>query len=393
MSADSGGGMADKILIVDDDIDSLKLIGLTLQRQGFEIVAANTGKQAIDKAASDAPDLIILDVMMPDMDGTEVCRRLRADPTLKGIPIVMFTAKAMVDDKVAGFEAGADDYLTKPTHPAELVNRVKMLLSRRQSNSSEHASAGLTLGFLGAKGGVGTTTLAANVAAALSQKTPTILTDFRPGQGSLGLSLGFGRSTGVANLLSRPLPELTQQAVESELVTHSGGLRLLLSSARAKEAQIALNPDALAMITKHVRSLARMVALDLGVGLSRSTVRLTKEIDRLVIAVEPYRVALNMTRDLLREFDSLGLGAARTDLVLVNRAPSTAQVPWQEAEQIIGHELLAIISSAPELAFQAAEAGQPLVWFQPTAVIATQIDKLAEELSKRGRLVTPGVAQ
>jgi Flp pilus assembly CpaE family ATPase len=176
-------------------------------------------------------------------------------------------------------------------------------------------------------------------------------------------------------------------------VVHSGGLRLLLSSARAKEAQIVLNPDALAMITKHVRSLARVVALDLGVGLSRSTVRLSKEIDRLVVAVEPYRVALNMTRDLLHELDSLGLGAARTDLVLVNRAPSTAQVPWQEAEQIIGHELLAIISPAPELAFQAAEAGQALVWLQPTAVIATQIGKLAEELSKRGRLVAPGVAQ
>jgi len=385
--------MADKILIVDDDIDSLKLIGLTLQRQGFEIVAANTGKQAIDKAASDTPDWIILDVMMPDMDGTEVCRRLRADSSLKTIPIIMFTAKAMVDDKVAGFEAGADDYLTKPTHPAELVNRVKMLLARRQPPTADRPSAGLTLGFLGAKGGVGTTTLAANVAAALSQKMPTILTDFRPGQGSLGLSLGFGRSTGVANLLNRPLPEITPQTVEAELVAHTGGLRLLLSSARAKEAQIVLNPDAVALIVRHVRTLARAAVVDLGVGLTRSTVRMTKEIDRLIVAVEPYRLALNMTRDLLRELDVLGLGAPRTDLVLVNRTPSTAQIPWQEAEQIIGHELLAIISPAPELTFQAAEAGQPLVWFQPTAVIATQIGKLAEELNKRGRLVAPGVPQ
>lgn len=383
--------MADKILIVDDDIDSLKLIGLTLQRQGFEIVAANTGKQALDKATSDTPDLIILDVMMPDMDGTEVCRRLRADPALKTIPIIMFTAKAMVDDKVAGFEAGADDYLTKPTHPAELVNRVKMLLARRQQPTAERTGAGLALGFLGAKGGVGTTTLATNVAAAISQKNPTILADFRPGQGSLGLSLGFGRSTGLANLLSRPLPELTARSVEAELVAHSGGLRLLLSSARAKEAQVVMNPDAMALILKSMRTLATAVVVDLGVGLTRSTVRLTKELDRLIIIVEPYRVALNITRDLLRELDVIGVGAARTDLVLVNRAPTTAQIPWQEAEQIIGHELIAIISPASELTFQAAESGQPLVWFQPTAVIATQIGKLSEELSKRGRLVAPGV--
>ncbi len=379
--------MTDKILVVDDDVDSLKLIGLTLQRQGFEIVAANSGRQALDKASTDMPSLIILDVMMPDMDGTEVCRQLRADPALKSIPIIMFTAKAMVDDKVAGFEAGADDYLTKPTHPAELVNRVKMLLSRRQPSSpaASRATAGMVIGFLGAKGGVGTTTLAANVASALGQRTPAILADFRPGQGSLGLSLGFGRSTGMANLLNRPMTELTASVVESELIAHSPTLRLLLSSGRAKEAQSVLNPDSLSLIVKHLRTLSRLIALDLGAGLSRVNARLIKEIDRVVVVVEPYRVALNMTRDLLRELDSSGVGATRVDVVLINRASSTAQIPWQEAEQIVGHEMLAIISPAPELAFQAAEAGQPIVTFQPTAVTATQMSKLAEELAVRIR--------
>jgi DNA-binding response OmpR family regulator len=385
--------MTDKILVVDDDVDSLKLIGLTLQRQGFEIVAANSGRQALEKAAVDLPSLIILDVMMPDMDGTEVCRQIRADPSLKSIPIIMFTAKAMVDDKVAGFEAGADDYLTKPTHPAELVNRVKMLLARRQPTAPTiptQSTSGMVIGFLGAKGGVGTTTLAANVAAALSQRTPIILADFRPGQGSLGLSLGFGRSTGMANLLNRAMTDLTVPVVEAELVAHSTTLKLLLSSSRSKEAQILLNPDSLSLIVKHLRSMSRLVALDLGTGLSRVNARLIKEIDRLVVVVEPYRVALNMTRDLLRELDTIGVGASRVDVVLINRASSTAQIPWQEAEQIVGHEMLAIISPAPELAFQAAEAGQPIVVFQPTAVTATQMTKLAEELAVRIRTVPGG---
>src|SRR5260370_5126814 len=109
--------MGEKILIVDDDIDSLKLIGLMLQRQGYEIAAASAGGQAVTKAAQEHPDLIILDVMMPDMDGFEVCRRLRADPNTVGIPIIMFTARTLVDDKMTGFETGADDYLLKPTPP------------------------------------------------------------------------------------------------------------------------------------------------------------------------------------------------------------------------------------------------------------------------------------
>src|SRR4030095_2767206 len=142
--------MAEKILIVDDDIDSLKLIGLMLQRHGYEVVAANAGNQAISKATSEHPNLIILDVMMPDMDGYEVCRRLRANPDTKGIPIIMFTAKTLVDDKVAGFEAGADDYLTKATHPGELASRVKAILARSATQRRRDTRKGVTIGVVGA---------------------------------------------------------------------------------------------------------------------------------------------------------------------------------------------------------------------------------------------------
>ncbi len=377
--------MPEKILVVDDDIDSLKLIGITLQRQGFEIAAASTGKQALEKAIAESPDLVILDVMMPDMDGTEVCKQLRANPATKNISVIMFTAKAMVDDKVAGFEAGADDYLTKPTHPAELVSRVRAVLARSQSQAPERANASLSIGFIGAKGGVGLTTLAMNVAATLGQKAPTTLADFRLGQGSLGLSLGFGRSTGLANLLSRPSSELTLRTVENEMVTHNSGVKLLLSSSRPKEAAINVPPDVTAAIFKHLKSLARVVILDMGPGLSRQNARLIKDIDQLVIVVEPYRVVLNMARELLKELEAMGAGPGRTNVVLITRAPSTVQVPWQEAEQILNHEMLAIISPAPELAFQAAESGSPIVLFQPTSIVANQMNKLAEELSTRGR--------
>ena len=122
--------MPEKILIVDDDIETLRLVGLMLQRQGFNIVAANNGTQALAQAAHEHPDLILLDVMMPDMDGYQVTRKLRKDPQTANTPILMFTAKTQVDDKLAGYEAGVDDYLTKPVHPVELVARIKVLLAR-----------------------------------------------------------------------------------------------------------------------------------------------------------------------------------------------------------------------------------------------------------------------
>jgi len=382
--------MAEKILIVDDDIDSLKLIGLMLQRQGYDISAASAGAQAITKASSESPDLIILDVMMPDMDGYEVCRRLRADASTQGIPIIMFTAKTLVDDKVTGFEAGADDYLTKPTHPAELASRVKAVLARSAAARRTAGDSGLVIGIMGTKGGVGATTIAMNVAAALGQKESTIVADIRPGQGSMGLALGLGRSAGMANLLARPATELNARAIENELIAHTSGIRALLSTPKPKDSQLVINPDTVSVILKGLRSLSRNVIIDMGTGLTRSNLRLAKEIDQIVLVTEPNRVTLNMTKELLKELEVNGIGRGRTNVVLLNRTQSTLQVPWQEAEQMLAHEMLAIISPAAELAFQASEAGMPMILFQPTSIVATQMNKVSEELGNRVRTMAGG---
>jgi len=122
--------MAEKILIIDDDFDTTRLVCLMFQRLGYQTVVANDGKQGLIKSSEENPDLILLDVMMPDMDGYEVARRLRDNPETKRIPILMFTAKAQVDDKATGIDAGADIYLTKPTHSAQLQAHVKELLDR-----------------------------------------------------------------------------------------------------------------------------------------------------------------------------------------------------------------------------------------------------------------------
>ena len=147
--------MSEKILIVDDDLESLKLISLMLQRRGYEVTAAQSGEQALSKIENENPNLIILDVMMPDMDGFEVCRHLRANPQTSILPVIMFTAKTLVGDKVAGFQAGADDYLTKPIHPAELVSHVESLLQRSRSALAERRllTKARIIGVMGAKGG------------------------------------------------------------------------------------------------------------------------------------------------------------------------------------------------------------------------------------------------
>ena len=121
-----------KILIVDDEMDALLALKVALETEGYNIAEAKDGYEAIDKVRSEIPDLILLDLMIPGIDGFEVCRQLKSDPMYKHIPIIMLTARGEVDDKVEGIELGADDYVTKPFNLKELKARIKMILRRNQ---------------------------------------------------------------------------------------------------------------------------------------------------------------------------------------------------------------------------------------------------------------------
>ncbi len=125
--------MKPTILVVDDEPDAIELIEFNLKNAGFQVKTAGNGGEALAKARSALPNLIVLDVMLPEIDGFEICKLLRRDPNTAAIPILMLTAKAGEIDRVLGLELGADDYLTKPFSPRELVLRIKKLLERRQS--------------------------------------------------------------------------------------------------------------------------------------------------------------------------------------------------------------------------------------------------------------------
>jgi two-component system alkaline phosphatase synthesis response regulator PhoP len=126
-----------KILLVDDEPDILEMIGFNLEREGFEVYTAPNGRKALELARTHLPDLILLDVMMPEMDGMETCRELRDDARLKNTIIAFLTARNEDYSQIAGFDAGADDYISKPIKPRVLVSRVKALLRRGVPTTAE----------------------------------------------------------------------------------------------------------------------------------------------------------------------------------------------------------------------------------------------------------------
>ena len=119
-----------KILVVDDEIYIVHILDFSLGMEGYEVLTALDGEQALEKVKSDRPDLIVLDIMMPKLDGYDTCKRLKADAETRDIPVILLSAKGRNVDQRMGFEAGADDYITKPFSPRKLVERINALLGQ-----------------------------------------------------------------------------------------------------------------------------------------------------------------------------------------------------------------------------------------------------------------------
>ena len=379
--------MSDRILIIDDDVDTLKLVGLMLERQGYEIIVANNGEQGLSKSASERPDLILLDVMMPDLDGYEVARRLRANPQLAHIPIIMFTAKSMVDDKVKGFEVGIDDYLTKPTHPAELTAHIKAVLARVVQAQPVLSEKGKVIGFLGVRGGMGTSTLALNIGIALQQAGQTaIIAEINPGRGSMALELGFENPKGLSNLLSRQAKDIHLRSVEAALESHASGVRLLLSSHLPAEMELQVSLAKMAPIVSNLNSLATVVVLDLGSAPPSRIKPLLDLCDAIVVVLEPIYPSTIFCAAMVEELRKRGISREKLYLAMVTRMRTGVQIPWREIESHMGIELIGTIPPAADMAHQASQSKKPFIVIHAESVVSDQLRTMAEELAKIAHL-------
>ncbi|NCP15689.1 response regulator [bacterium] len=375
--------MAKKILIIDDDLDTLRLVGAMLQRRGYQIVVASSGEQGLVQAANEKPDLALVDVMMPQMDGYEVTKRLRSDPQTADIPILMFTAKTQLDDKVTGFESGADDYLTKPTHPVELQAHVKALLARsirwKAGPAVAEAKPPFVIGVLAARGGQGVTTLAVNLAKCLmtAAQEEVILAELRPGMGTLGPDLGEPDPKELLSLLQSKPDELTQQKVKDNLLVHETGLRLLLGSIHPRDAMLLNGIAQFETIINRLESLAPYLVLDLGPGLTPLTQKLLKKCQHLIVIVEPTPNSVLHAKALLTDLVELEVNKRRISPIVVNRLRSDTQMNMTQVQEKLDWVVPAVIMPFPELIYRAVQMKTIAVSYQPDCQINQQFAKLS----------------
>jgi pilus assembly protein CpaE len=334
--------------------------------------------------------------MMPDMDGYEVTRRLRADPATSSIPVIMFTAKSQVDDKVTGFEAGADDYLSKPTQPRELFAHVKAVLARGSKSrpaaapvASAGGDKGHVVGVLGAKGGLGISSLVVNLGVSLRARIQreVIIAEYRPGMGSIALDLGYNRPEGMARLLQKKAKEITMEDVQTELMTHSdSGLRVLPSTYQPADGKYIAAAESFEAITGFLAYLGNYVLLDLGPGISPISERVLGQCDEVIIPVEPIPHTITRSRILIQELTERGFGEGRINVVLYNRNRSEFQLSLAQVQESLKFAISIVFTPTPELMYQASRNNTPLVLMHPDNLTAQQFYKLAEIITKHTRV-------
>jgi CheY-like chemotaxis protein len=378
--------MAEKILIVDDDVQTLRLVGMMLERQGYKILAASNGAQALGMARAEQPDMVLLDVMMPDMDGFSVAKALRNEPNTSDIPILIFTARSQVEDKIAGYESGADDYLTKPIHPAELTAHMRAILSRSRSRSNNQpAERGYTIGLMAAKGGLGVSSLTLNLAINYFQNTKqeVIAAELRPGQGSWSAELGLGPQEGLNNLLRLNPLDINPSTIENELVRVPYGVRLLMASASARDVPLMTNTRNLEALVDHLASLAHLTFLDIGINTHLAFDEILNLCNEMIVVTEPFPGTVNRTRTLLDDLKDRDFGKSKlVTLVIVNRIRADVQMSVAQVQDALGVPVAQVIPPAPEVAFQAATRNLPMIQVQIGGMLSMQYSRLAETIAE-----------
>jgi pilus assembly protein CpaE len=378
--------MPEKILIVDDDPDTVKFINIMLSRLGYQVVAASSGMEALERVQIEHPDLIILDVMMPGMDGYEVSRNLRRNPKTATTPILMFTAKTTIEDKLAGYDAGVNLYLTKPIHPIDLQANIRNLLAQRLAKVEIVGDMGYVVGVLSATGGAGVSTVALNLAITYAKKynVKVIAAEMKPGQGSWALDLNLTEPVGLSNLLCKELDDITMEAVSKELIQTTFGIKVLSASNKTENVEYAAATPQLERILQHLSSLATILFLDIGTSFHPGFNSILNSCNELIMVVEPQPIPIKRSKLLASELHLKGFGSVKTmSTVLVNRTRSDIVMNISQVEQILGYPAVMGFPPVVEQAYRASDRAIPLISVQPDGIIAMQFNTLASQINER----------
>jgi pilus assembly protein CpaE len=370
--------MGKKILVIEDDDIALRLIEYTLSKEGYQVLKAKNGLEGIAKVKSEEPDLIILDVMLPGMDGFEVCYRLRAESQTAKLPILMLSGKAQEIDKATGFKVGADDYITKPVAPRELVSRIESQLARKTAAKSK------IIAFLGTKAGVGTTTMVVNLAVILSQKGKrVIVADLSSYNGNLTEHLGLKPEKSIADLLGKPVDMIKHRELEAALAVYQSGVKVLAIPRPSEEGK-GLSASNVNLLFGRLREVTDYLLLDLSAPVSNLGKATLAKCDLVIIVTDFKAGALADLKSTSALLQKMGVSKERLGAVVIDREATFPETALSNIRSIIEMNtkvsLLGVIPYEIKASLEIMPGTIPLIIANPNSPMAWSIREVASHI-------------
>lgn len=373
-----------RILIIDDDAMIRGEVRHALTKANYEVLEASKPSDGLLRAQSEQPDLILLDILMPEMDGVCVLRQLRQDSATSGIPVIMVTSLDSEDQVAACLEEGAVDHISKPFSHRMLCARVSACLMKRlYSVVADEAEAGAAsnhetsvIAFLGANGGVGTTTLAANAASAAALNNQSvILCELQSTCGSLSLQLNTHPRDHLGTLLES-LDKLASDDLDRFLIRDSSGLQILFGP-RPDDLDIKLEASQAQAVIDALRPRAQLIFLDLDVGLTDVNVEILKLCDRVVLVVDCEPTSVAAARCTIDQLQHASIRHS-IKVVIVKRTALTLPPKIDDIRSFLGCDLIGVVPPAADGIAFAVSAGATLITLQPTDDMSTAIRRMTE---------------
>ena len=372
----------ERVLFVDDEGQIRKLVQTFLTKHGYVVATATDGYEALREIKRQKPHLIITDVSMPNLNGLELCRRLRSEAATARLPVIMLSAKKQADDILAGYAQGADEYVAKPVELAVLAAKVELLLRRVRAvdvAAGAPASRGRVCVVLHGKGGVGATTLAVNGALALASTMiyRVSVLDLSLEFANAGMLMDLKPEQTLSELSSVRIEDMSEDLFELFVARHPSGVRLVTGSQLPEHAELVTVPAVHHAIDR-LRATSDYVVVDTAATFTQHTLAAIDSADLLAVVTSAHLASLKSASDLLSVFDKLGIPKAKTMLVL-NRI-TEAGLQTDQVTRFFGRKPDVIVPFSA--AFDdAADTGKPLVASTASNVGSMSIRDFAAQIT------------
>lgn len=362
----------ERVLVVDDDPQLQRLLQMTLKRQGYEVLVASTGSEAVASVPAFRPDLIIMDIMMPDMDGYEATKRIRRMPEGRDVPVIFLSALTQVEAKVKGLRVGGSDYVTKPVNLPELIARVEAHLRRTAP------TLGRLLTVMGAKPGVGTTSFVVNLALTLREQVKdasVIIVDGRRPLGDVALFLGLLEPPSLDAVLPG-MRSMDEETLSQLLVEYAPGVKVVAGITDPSLGHH-LNLSALSMLLEVALTMADHVLVDAGSVTDWEELPVvSKDMGASVCLVTPEITCLKRVVHVLEQ----EWGEEYEIHYILNRDGMPGGIATRQIESHLGVTFAAKLPNDPELLTRAMNVGRPAVQLAPKSKYARALRDVVKQI-------------